>query len=324
MKQIKKVEEMNMEEKINKNFDVTNTIKSAIIIVNPIAGKKISCDNILKLTEILKKLDYKFKVYYTKAKKDATNVILEEGKDYKFIICCGGDGTFHEVVNGVMKSKEHLPILCVPFGTTNDLAKSLGASSSLDHISKSISCHKIINLDVGCFNKEEYFSYVASFGAFCEVAYKTSQKLKNIFGYVAYIFEGFRFLQKKKIRSYYLNVKCNEEQFEGSFIFGAITNSKSVAGLIDFTGQNTKMDDGEFEIILIRKPENPMQLIKILLNLRKRKYNAENIIFRQAKNVFINSHTEMPWILDGEYAGDFSNINIENICKGMEVMKGNN
>lgn len=298
--------------------------KSAFIIVNPIAGRKISDANILKLTEMLKKLTYNFKIYYTKAKYDATDVILKEGENYNLIICCGGDGTFHEVINGLMGLKRRIPTLCVPLGTTNDLAKTLGASASMGHISKLIESENVVDLDVGYFNKSKYFSYVASFGDFCEVAYKTPQKLKNILGYVAYILSGFHILRKGRINSYYLSVKCDEELFKGKFIFGSITNSKSVAGLIDLTGKNIKLDDGKFEMMLIREPENLAQLIKMLLNLRKRQYDGDNIIFRQAQNISIKSFSKIPWTLDGECAGDFLEANIENIYRGIKVVKGDN
>ena len=290
-----------------------------LIIVNYYAGKKIARADILKLEHLLKDRGYFVETYYTKCKRDAVDVVEKKAVVFDIVVCCGGDGTFHEVLNGVLNLEKCVPISFIPFGTTNDLAKSLNMPLTLEEAVKNISIKNAEYQDVGLFNEREYFSYIASFGAFCEVSYGTPQFLKNFFGKVAYIFEGCKCV--KKIKSYDVNIICDNENISGDFIFGAVTNSYSVAGLIKLKNDGIKFNDGKLEVLLLRKPKNFIELIQLIFDLRKNKFDDKFLILRHAKNIRIRLEKEAPFTLDGEYAGNFSDIYIKCLCKKFKIIK---
>lgn len=291
----------------------------ALLIVNLHAGKKITKDEILKIKNSLEKKNCIVNVYCTKSKKDATEAVLRLAHDFDVLICCGGDGTFHEVLNGILKLNTQIPVAFIPFGTTNDLAKSLKLPLNINDFVKKFSIERAAYQDVGFFNEKEYFSYVASFGAFCEVAYSTPQKFKNFFGKIAYIFEGLRCV--RKIKPYKVKIICDEEIIEENFVFGAITNSCSVAGILELKSEGIKFDDGKLELLLLKEPKNVLELIKMLLDLRKNKFNGNLVILKHSKNIELELEAEVPFTLDGEYAGDFSCIKINCKEKAFKIIK---
>lgn len=289
------------------------------MIVNLQAGKKISQADIFKIESLLEKKNYIVETYCTKGPKDATEFVLKKANNFDIVMCCGGDGTFHEVLNGILNLKNTVPVVFIPFGTTNDLAKSLKLPSNLTVAVDRISLKNASYQDVGLFNNKEYFSYIASFGAFCEVSYGTPQKLKNFFGKIAYVFESFRYI--RKIKSYEVLVECNDEKIEGSFIFGAVTNSKSVAGFIELKTDAIEFDDGKLELLLLRKPKNMIGLIRLLLKLRDKRFDEKFVVLRHAQKVKIKINEKAPFTLDGEFAGEFSCVEINCVNKKLKLIK---
>lgn len=293
--------------------------KKIFLIVNLYAGKKVSQADVLMIEDLLKKRNYLVETYFTKCKRDATDVVLKRADEFDIIVCCGGDGTFHEILNGVIKLKKCIPVACFPMGTTNDLARSLNLPLTIEEAIDNISMKNVMYLDIGLFNKKEYFSYIASFGAFCEVSYGTSQKLKNFFGKIAYILEGFNSV--RKIKPYYVKVECDDELIEGNFVFGAVTNSYSVAGLIQLKNEEIKFNDEKLELLLLREPKNIFELIKMLLDLRNNKFDDKFVILRHAEAIKLNINMNVPFTLDGEYAGDFSEVEVVCIGKKFKIIK---
>lgn len=290
-----------------------------LIIANLHAGKKISKKRISELENLLMEKNHSVEVHYTKCKNDATEVVKQKAGGFDVIVCCGGDGTFHEILNGVLCGNDCIPIMIIPFGTTNDLAKSLKIPSSLSSAVDRISLQNVAYRDVGLFNKKEYFSYVASFGAFCEVSYGTSQKLKNLFGKFAYVFKGACYA--RKIKSYFVTIECDDEKIEGNFIFGAVTNSTSVAGFINLTDDEIKFDDGKLELLLLKEPKNFYEFLKVLFKIHSNKYEENFAIIRHAKNIKMRINSKVPFTLDGEYAGNFSEVEINCMNNYLKIIK---
>ncbi len=91
------------------------------------------------------------------------------------------------------------------------------------------------SFDIGQFN-DDYFVYIAAFGIFTDVSYETKQSMKNILGHMAYILEGTKRLFN--IPFYKIKVIHDGETIEDEFIFGMVTNSRSVGGFKRITGEN--------------------------------------------------------------------------------------
>lgn len=296
-----------------------NYSKKTLFIVNPMAGKRMSYFQVNEIIKILNRNNFNCKVYFTKFKNHATKLVHKNIYDFDLVVCCGGDGTFHEVINGILKSGKNIPVGYIPTGTTNDLAKSLNLPNNLNDAANLISRNKVSEQDIGLFNEEDYFSYIASFGAFCEVPYTTPQKIKNMFGHFAYILAGIKSI--KEICPYHLKITCDEKTIEGDFIFGAIINSTSVGGIIDIKSEKVLLDDGQFEILLVKKSKNPIDLCMTLKDLLNKQYDSKYITFCHAKEICIQSNQKLSFNLDGEYAGKYKKVKISNLNKALKIIK---
>ena len=217
--------------------------KKMLFVYNPKAGKERIRSNLLDIIDIFAKADYEIVVHPTQKKGDAVQAVMDRSDEYDIVACCGGDGTLDEVVSGMWKSKRRTTIGYVPAGSTNDFAVSLGIPSAMHEAAEGIVNGNEFQCDIGVMN-EETFVYIAAFGLFTDVSYQTKQDVKNVLGHMAYILEGAKRLSE--IRSYHLKVTTDEGVIEDDFVFGMVTNSRSVGGFKDITGKQILMDDGDF------------------------------------------------------------------------------
>ncbi len=291
--------------------------KKMLFIYNPRAGKSQIRSNLLDMIDIFVKAGYEVTAYPTQAQGDGIRAVTERQIGYyDMIACSGGDGTLDEVVTGMMRCEKRLPIGYVPAGTTNDFAGSLGIPRSMDKAARVIVDGKSFRCDVGGFN-ENIFVYIAAFGLFTDVSYETRQDMKNVLGHMAYVLEGMRKLSK--VRSYTMKVTSGDRAIEGDFIFGMITNSLSVGGFKKITGDNVKLDDGVFEVTLIKRPGNPVELNTIMAAMVNRNIDTDLMECFTASELQIESTEEIAWTLDGEFGGRHSRVEIRNYKQALEI-----
>lgn len=291
--------------------------KKMLFIYNPRAGKSQIRSNLLDMIDIFVKAGYEVTAYPTQAQGDGIRAVTERQIDYyDMIACSGGDGTLDEVVTGMMRCEKRLPIGYVPAGTTNDFAGSLGIPRSMEKAARVIVDGRSFRCDVGGFN-ENIFVYIAAFGLFTDVSYETRQDMKNVLGHMAYVLEGMRKLSK--VKSYALKVTSGDKVIKGDFIFGMITNSLSVGGFKKITGDNVKLDDGVFEVTLIKRPGNPVELNTIMAAMVNRNIDTDLMECFTASELQIESTEEIAWTLDGEFGGRHSRVEIRNYKQALEI-----
>ena len=216
-------------------------MKKLLFIFNPYSGKAQIKNKLLQIVDIMVKAGYEVTIYPTQARADALNLVQKRAKKYDLVVCSGGDGTLDEAVSGMMLSEKKVPLGYIPAGSTNDFANSLKIPKDMVKAAKAAVSGKKFACDVGKFN-DSFFIYVAAFGIFTAVSYKTSQEWKNILGHAAYILEGAKSLHE--ITSYHMRVEYEDQVIEDEFIYGMITNSNSVGGFKNMTGKNVLLDDG--------------------------------------------------------------------------------
>jgi YegS/Rv2252/BmrU family lipid kinase len=287
-----------------------------LFIFNPRSGTGAIKNSLVDIVDIMVKADFDVQIYTTQAPEDATRKIIEEGAGYDRIVCSGGDGTLDEVMTGLMRSGLKTPIGYIPAGSTNDFADSLGIPKDMVQAAQLAVGKNPFPCDIGEFN-DDTFVYVAAFGLFTEVSYRTSQELKNIFGHLAYIIEGFK--QLKDIESYHMLVEHDEKIFQDEFIYGMITNSVSVGGFKGMTGSNVKLDDGLFEVTLIRKPHNPIELNEIIASLTNMIDDTNMIYSFKTSRLRITSRGKVAWTLDGEFGGEHEQVTICNQKQSVSI-----
>lgn len=287
-------------------------VKRLLLIVNPRAGKSKSLGPLYDAIARLSAGGYLVYVRETKGPGDATRFARDLGPDFDTVVCYGGDGTLNETISGLMQLERKPPLGYLPSGSTNDFAATLRIPAAPYLAADIIAQGTPIALDVGRHN-ERYFSYVASFGAFTRASYSAPQETKNALGHFAYILEGMKNLDS--LRPYHCRVTADEETVEDDFIFGSVCNSTSLAGLVKLDPNRVRMDDGVFELVLLRMPRTVLDLTNLLVSLKQMQYDDPGIFFRHASHVTVETRDDIPWSLDGEYAPSAPVVNIVN-CHG--------
>lgn len=283
--------------------------KKMLFIYNPCAGKGTMKNKLSDVMEIFMKAEYEVTVYATQREAEATEIVLETGKNYDRIVCSGGDGTLHEVTQGLMDMPIEDRPVCgyIPTGTVNDFARGLKLPMRVKLASKVAAKDKVKPVDIGLMNGC-CFTYVAAFGAFTSVSYETPQAFKNLLGRTAYILQGMA--QLGNIKAYHAVIETDKSQVEDDFIFGMVSNAKSIGGISCFKRGMVSLNDGLFEGVFIRKPKNPLELQAVLNSLMTLSPN-EQILGYHSKHFIISSEEEIPFTLDGENGGSFQKTEIQ-------------
>lgn len=294
------------------------TGKRMLLVYNPKAGKAKIRNKLSDIVDVFARSGYSIVVHPTQGQGDAREVVKNREKGaYDLIVCSGGDGTLDEVVAGMMQTQEHLPVGYIPAGSTNDFAKSLGISSNMVAAAETIVKGRVFSCDIGRFN-EGLFVYVAAFGMFTEVSYATDQQMKNMLGHMAYLLEGVKSLST--IKSYVMRIESEEEIIEGDFIFGMVTNSISVGGFKNITGKDVELDDGKFEVLLVKRPVTYVELDNTVASLVVPKFDAQCIQYLKTSCLRIYSKEKISWTLDGEFGGEHKEVVIENLQKVLPII----
>lgn len=292
---------------------------NVLTIINPTSGKGKIENQIEEIGQNIEEQGMKNEIILTQKEKNAKQILDENKENKDLILVCGGDGTLNETVTSMVENKlENATLSFIPLGTTNDLARTLNMPLKDISITKKLLQTTAKRIDIGKWNENRYFCYVAAFGLITDVAYKTSQEAKHKYGKLAYYINALKEL--RKIPTYKMKLKFDDKHIEDEFIYGGITNSESIAGFKWFAKGEIQLDDGLFEGIFIRKPRTIFGYFKILSSFFKKDYHKnEYILFTQAKNFEIEAEQNIKWTIDGEFAGEEKNVKIENMQKAIEL-----
>ena len=293
-------------------------MKRLFLIFNPKAGRADFAKNLPNVIKLFSRADYMVTVYPTSGSGDAERQIQEHAPEFDLIVCSGGDGIMNEAVNAYMKSESPPPLAYIPSGTTNDFAISLGMPLQIMKAAKAILNGQPRLIDAGKFGSR-FFTYVAAFGQFTDVPYITDQNAKNAFGRMAYLIEGAKHIVN--ITEIECTVDIDGESLSGKFLIGIITNSKSVGGFKVQSNGTAAIDDGLFEVLLIRRPNTLSEHSELMAILTNNMTAATEIVVqRNAKRVVFKSKKPCSWTLDGEYGGRHTDVVIENLPRALNII----
>ena len=293
-------------------------MKRLLFIYNPLAGKSQIKNYLSDIIDIFVKANYEVTVRPTQEKRDAYITITEIANEFDLLVTSGGDGTLNETVSGLMQLKNRPRLGYIPAGTTNDFASSLGLSKIMTEAAETIVKGENFFCDIGSFN-ERFFTYVAAFGAFTEVAYQTTQQSKNMLGHLAYVLEGIKSL--KSIKAYHMTVEYDGNVIEDDFIFGMVSNSMSVGGFKGKGELGIVLDDGLFEAAFIKMPKSAIELQATINALLKLEFDCEYIYFFRSSKINISCGDSVSWTLDGEFGGSVNDVAIQNQNKAICIVK---
>lgn len=290
--------------------------RKLLFVYNPKAGKAQIKTRLADILDIFAAADYEITISPTRGRGDARKIVVNRSRDYDLVVCSGGDGTLDEAVTGMMESGFRTPIGYIPAGSTNDFGGSLSLPKNMVKAAETIVNGRNFSCDIGSFNND-VFVYIAAFGLFTDVSYETGQDIKNVLGHMAYVLEGMKRLSA--IRSFPMKVVYEDKVIEDDFIFGMITNSVSVGGFKNITGKNVKLDDGVFEVTLIKRPKNPVELNNIMISLLNRDIDTHAMYCFRTAALTLETSEPVAWTLDGENGGSHTRVEIRNICKGFDI-----
>ena len=292
-------------------------LKKLLWIVNPHAGRGAMRGKLIDCILAFQQAGFDVTLHVTEGPEDATRVAKARAGEFDRIVCAGGDGTLNETLSGVMQLPQRPPLGYLPCGSTNDFAASLHLPTAMDEAARAAVCGASYPLDVGRHN-DRYFAYVASFGAFTRSSYSATQAAKNALGHFAYILEGLGDLDS--LRPYRCAVEADGEHFEGEFIFGAVCNSTSLGGLVKLDPACVRMDDGMFELLLLRMPKSALDLQNLINVMTRMQYDYPGVILRHVRHVTVTTDEELPWSLDGEYCPSAPRVEIENLPAAVQLV----
>ena len=293
-------------------------MKKMLFILNPNAGMRKANKRLTEILSEFNRAGYEVVTYVTAARGEATQVAAEYAPRVDAVVCCGGDGTFNETVTGVLQSGAGTPVGYIPAGSTNDFATSLKLPTDVVKAARNAALGTPEYYDLGLFG-QRYFTYVASFGAFTRASYATPQNIKNALGHTAYLLEGIQDLFQ--IRTFHLKLELDDQVIEDDFIFGAICNSTSLGGILTLDPKQVEMQDGKFEILLVRAPRDLAELAECVQAVNKQKYNCKMMRFCSAERIKITAEADMPWSLDGELEKGHSQVEVQNLHLALPLLQ---
>ena len=297
------------------------SMKSLLLIINPVAGRGTYKNGLGEALHVLHSAGYVPTVRFTTRAGEAVE-LAGSSRGYDMVCCMGGDGTLSDVIEGLMRLEqdERPPIGYFPLGTANDVATTLRLpKGDLPACARRIVSGEARGWDVGGLGNGRYFTYVAAFGAFTDVSYETPQQNKQALGHLAYILEGMNRLTRLPHCNCRVELDGGAVE-EGDFIFGGVTNSLSVAGLVKLDPELVSLDDGLFEVCLVRNPENLSELNALMGQAVSKNTSGPALKILRSSQVRFFFDKPMTYTRDGESGGEVSELTAVNHQRAVKII----
>lgn len=221
-------------------------IKRALIIFNPTAGLKSKLAVEKMAEHKLKLLGYRVDIFSVNERFEASI----SGYDFSrisLVVAIGGDGTVKVAGRTIIENKLKAPLVIIPFGSANVVAKSLGIPQNAKAALHLIGGEEIHDYDVGVINRTHYFLVGFSVGYISRIVTGTSTKMKNRFGFLGYMINLLFNVNKVKRQKFSVRTKNHRFWLKG--------NSLVVFNACNFYGITSKKkidpSDGIFNLYVV-------------------------------------------------------------------------
>lgn len=293
--------------------------KKLMLIINPAAGRGGYKNNFAEALKVLSDGGFRTTLFFTSGRGDATEFAEKYAGDFDTVACVGGDGTLSEVITGLMRLDDRPPLGYIPMGTANDVATTL----SLPKNDTAGAAGVIVGgsphpFDVGGFGSDKYFAYIAAFGAFTEVSYATPQNQKKVLGHLAYVLQGAA--QLPRIEKYHVTVEYDGGTAEEDLVYGSMSNSTSVAGIVRLKDDMVCLGDGMSELVLVKDPGGVVGLGEILDSVLSQRFDSDKLMILHTKRAKFHFEKPVSWTRDGEAGGAYKDIELCNYCRAIDMI----
>ena len=290
-----------------------------MLIINPAAGRGAYKYTLPEALQLLDQGGCRTTLYFTAGRGDATRFAAEHGAEYDIVACVGGDGTLSEVLAGLMRLENPPKIGYIPMGTTNDVATTLDLpKNDVLAASRRILTGTPHPFDVGGFGESDFFAYIAAFGMFTEVSYVTPQNQKKALGHLAYVLQGMA--QLPKIEAVQARVEYDGGTVEGRFLYGSMSNSTSVAGILKLKEDMVSLGDGQSELVLVREPQSLDGFGAILSSVITQSFDCPDLLILHTTKATFTFEKPVPWTRDGEDGGAHTSLTLRNYPAPVELI----
>ena len=247
-------------------------MKNVLIIFNPKAGRNRSRQTLEYIIRAFRNYNFNITEKTTTCVGDATEIVKKNYKDKDLIVCCGGDGTFNETVNGVIAVNTQTPIMYYHFTYIAGFGVGTDISFSTSQKMK---------------NKLGHFAYLLN-GFFL--------KLPD---------------QIKKIKPHHMEIEYDGKKIEDDFYFGVILNTNEFAGIFKLDKQKIKLNDGLYDVLRVKEVNGFIDALRLLHKIRMQNYDNDRMIRLSVSELKIRGKEFLPWTLDGEYGGKHKDVDFK-------------
>lgn len=289
---------------------------SYLFIVNPIAGKGKAKRTIPIIKEIMENSGHSYQIKITEKVGDG-QLFAEEAKaeDFRTIVSVGGDGTLHEVVNGMVGGTQRLGI--IPAGTGNDFARSLKIPFDIKDAMEVLIQERAMSIDIGR-SGDKYFINFCSVGLDALIA-EEANKIKRYFSSTySYIIGVVKALGK--FRSLRVELIIDDKKYDEEIMLVAVCNGGYYGGGMNIAPQAV-VSDGQFDVCVVRKMPK-LKLLFLFPTIFKGKHvKYDEVKIYRGENIQIFSKEEMYVNADGDIVNSRP-VKFEMVHNKMEVIVG--
>jgi YegS/Rv2252/BmrU family lipid kinase len=306
--------------------------KKVKLILNPMAdmGRAWKTANDLRpiAQEFQGELTWSGTVYPTHA-IDLAKQAAEEG--YDLVVAMGGDGTAHEVMNGLMQVPEHKrPIMgVVPIGSGNDFAYSIGINQKPSHaLAHALKAEKIQPVDIGLMTDEqngrkEYFDNTLGIG-FDSIVTIHSHKLPIVKGFMMYLTAVIQTIIMNH-NPMQVTIETDSEKFDTKILMLTLCNGPREGGGF-MLAPDAKNNDGKLTYVAVQKVSRLMmfRLVPEFMNGTHTRF--KNVRMGEFKKLSLNSDLPLYIHADGEifttFGSNLKKVSFEILPNALKVVKG--
>ena len=292
-------------------------MRTLLFVYNPYSGMQTISRRLSNIVDMFTSEGWDVIAHPTQSGDDCFETVKRLCGEVDRVVIAGGDGTLNGAINGFMAAGADRPFGYIPCGSTNDFSHSIGIPTQVKNAAKNALYGEPFAYDIGCMNGR-YFTYVAGFGAFTEVTYTTPQSTKNTIGYFAYLISAAASLPN--IVPYHIRYESDEMCGEDDYVLGLVTNTLQVGGMKNILPRDIALDDGLFEVLLVKNPKNPVDLNKILISAMKHDFDADCFEYFKTTNITFISELPLAWTLDGENGGTHLETKITCHRKALQII----
>jgi diacylglycerol kinase (ATP) len=278
-------------------------MKRALVILNPASGQHEAEDSRCAIEDVLQQHGITHNVCQTRAAKDAFRWARDASPDeYDVVIAAGGDGTIVEAMNGLLTAKSSLPLLPVPLGTANGLARALSLPLSMREALEAALAGEVAHLDVGhVVNHDHYFLLFAGAGYDAKVIRVADREQKNKYGFMAYIYAALKLLKRQ--RNQFITLELDGKKLtvfaHSVLLFNA--SAFEIAGVP--VGPKANPKDGKLELVILRDP-SVWGTLRELWNVLTHRLSNKPPQFLEASRLRLETQRPLPFQSDGDVLGE--------------------